>query len=84
MRDFTDGFSMTAGRGRECYTSRMTSVEIACELQDAPGMGERRLAGLEIAGADDAGRPRGDSGPAERPQNSLHQKNAKAMESRQP
>jgi hypothetical protein len=62
----------------------MTPVEIACELQDAQGMGERRLPGMEIARADEAGRARGDSGLAERPQDSLHQKNAKAMESRQP
>jgi hypothetical protein len=68
----------------ECYTSGMTPVEIVGELQDAPGMGERRLPGLEITGADDGGRARGDSGPAERPQSSSHQKNGKAMESWQP
>jgi len=62
----------------------MTRVEIAGELHDGPGMGERRQPGLEIAGADDGGHARGDLGPTERPQNSLHQKNAKAMESWQP
>ena len=69
---------------RECYTSRMTGVEIAGELRNAPGVGQRRLPGLETAGADDGGRARGDWGPAERPQNSLQQKNAQAMESWQP
>ena len=69
---------------RECYTFRMTRVEIACELQDAPGMGERRLLRVEIPGDDEAGRARGDSGPAERPQNSPQKKNAKALESWQP
>ena len=69
---------------RECYTSRMTPVEIAGELRNAPGVGQRRLPDVGIEGADDGGRARGDSGPAERPQNSLRQKNAKAMESWQP
>lgn len=60
----------------------MTRVEIAGELRYAPGMGECRLPGVEIPGDDKAGGY--DFDTAERPQNSLQQKNAKAMESGQP